>query len=52
VAGGIFVGACAAALAHSANIWPVAYGYSMIVWTPPILIGSLVGAVIIRTMRS
>jgi hypothetical protein len=52
MAAGIFVGACAAALAHSSNIWPVAGGYWMIVWTPPILIGSLVGAVIIRTMRS
>lgn len=48
LAGGIFVGGCVAALLHSSNIWPIAGVYWTVVWTPPIVIGSVAGALTAR----
>lgn len=43
LAGGVFIGVCIAALLRSSNLWPIAGAYWTLVWTPPILIGSVAG---------
>ena len=48
LAGGVFAGTCLAAMLHSSNIWPIAGVYWTIVWAPPIALGSVAGALVVR----
>lgn len=48
LAAGVFAGTCLAAMLHSSNIWPIAGVYWTAVWTPPIVIGSVAGALVVR----
>jgi len=48
LAAGVFAGTCLAAILHSSNLWPIAGVYWTAVWTPPIVIGSVAGALIAR----
>ena len=51
LAGGIFVGVCIAAMLHSSNLWPLAGVYWTIVYTPPIVIGSVAAMFVGRGRR-
>lgn len=48
LAGGVFAGVCLAALVHASNIWPIAGVYWTAIWTPPIVLGSIGGALMSR----
>ena len=49
--GGVFIGVCLAALVHGSNIWPIAGVYWTFVWAPPIVLGSIGGALMSRLVR-
>ena len=51
LAGGVFVGVCLAALLQGSNIWPIAGVYWTIIWTPPIAVGTLGGALTSRLLE-
>ena len=46
LAAGVFVGVCVAAILHSSNLWPIAGVYWTAVWLPPIVLGSVGGALL------
>lgn len=49
--GGVFAGACIAAICYQSNLWPIAGVYWTYLWLPPIVVGSVAGMLVAWAWR-